>query len=238
MPDRQSKSFAEVTFIEAAARRLRADLIMSPVTPDGETRLISRFVGVECPGRVIIEPPFTGEGVKVFIPDGWELGISFDLANVWIQAKTRVLEHCMFYHAPTHRIDALAVELPPKVLSSNRRSERRYGRLEAGPTFAAIWPAGRDHEERLAPLASGRLQDWSASGLGIRVNEPTDLATGQQAVIRLSCASSQESVFMRGTLRHCTPLGDGSWVVGFGDITGLEAGEEIDLKALLASPAG
>jgi len=238
MPENSPKSFAEVTFIEAAARRLRADLVISPVTPDGQTRLISRFAGVEGPGRVILEPPVTADGGKVFIPDGWELGISFDLANVWFQATTRVLEHCMFYQAPTRRIDALAVKLPAKVLTGNRRAEPRHAPPPGGPTFVTIWPGGRIDDEDAAPLATGRLQDWSASGVGIRLTEPLDLATGAAAVLCLTGPSGGESVFLRGVLRHCTSLGDGTWVAGLGDAAGLRPGEAVSLMSLLAGPAG
>jgi len=237
MSEFESKSFAEVTLIEAAARRLRADLVMKPVTPDGETRLISRFIGVESPQRVILAPPVTARGRKVFVPDDWELGISFDLANVWFQAATRVIEHCLFYRSPTTRIDALAVAMPANLHSRNRRQSPRHDPPTDAATFATIWPVDRIEDENLAPLAKGRLQDFSATGLGVRLGEPIDLPTGMSAVICLETSSGNESAFLRGILRHCSPLGDGNWVVGFGDITGLEPGEAINLMTLLAAPA-
>jgi hypothetical protein len=237
MPERPEKSFAEVIFIEAAARRLRVDLVMSPVVPGGEARLISRFVGIENPGRVILEPPVTAGGQKIFIPDGWSLGMSFDLANVWFQAPTKVLDHCMFHLSPTHRIDALAVDLPARLMSSNRRNSPRHEIAPDRAAFARIWSSERIDDEHLAPLTSGRLADWSSAGLGVRVSEPPDLATGQGAVICIE-APGGESVFMRGMLCHCTSLGDGNWMVGFGEIAGLKPGEAINLMSLLASPAG
>jgi hypothetical protein len=235
MPQRQSKSFAEVTFIEAAARRLRVDLILTSVLPKGERRLISRFLGLDSPRRIILAPPETAGGKKVFVPAGWVMGMSFDLANVWFQATTTVLEHCMFQQSPTRRVDALAVEQPNKLLSANRRGSPRQ-QVDAGRTvFATIWSAQRVTDEDLATLAAGRLQDWSPTGLGVRLGQPLDLATGQGAVICLENPADNGSIFLRGLLRHCTPLGDGNWLAGFGDVAELRPGEALSLMSFLAS---
>lgn len=237
MPERQSKSFADVTFIEAAARRLRVDLVLSSVLPGGESRLISRFLGLESPRRIILAPPETAGGHKVFVPTGWAMGMSFDLANVWFQGTTTVLEHCMFQQSPTRRVDALAVEQPAKLLSANRRGAARHQAGADRTLFATIWSARRITDENLASLAAGRLQDWSETGLGVRLGESLNLATGQDAVICLESPADKESIFLRGVLRHCTPLGDSNWLAGFGDVADLRPGEAISLMSFLAAPS-
>jgi hypothetical protein len=45
MPRKTAKSFAEVAFIEAVARRARVELAVQLPTPDGRSRLRSRFLG-------------------------------------------------------------------------------------------------------------------------------------------------------------------------------------------------
>lgn len=237
MPEQQSKSFEEITFIEAAARHARADLVLDSVVPEGERRLISRFLGIENPRRIILAPPVTAEGKKVFLPAGWQVGMSFDLANVWFQATTTVIEYCMFQQSPTRRVDALAVEQPTKLISANRRSAPRYRTVQARQFFAKIWSADRLTDEKLDPLHAGKLQDWSQAGLGVRLREPANLTTGLGAVICLEDDAGTDSLFLRGVLRHCTPLGDGCWLAGFGEVADLRPGEALDLMNFLATPA-
>ena len=221
MPDRQSKSFVEVTFIEAAARRIRADLVMEPIVPGGERRLISRLIGVENPDRLVLTPPVTARGEKVFVPTGWELGISFDLANVWFQATTKVIEHCMFYQAPTRRIDALAVRMPEKLLEPEPPPGPPPSRRPR-PAHVRDDLVGRPHRrrERRAPR-HGQAPGLVGHRPGRSAEPPIDLPTGSETVICLNAHETGESQFVRATLRHCTPLGDGAWVAGFGDIAAL-----------------
>ena len=208
-----------------------------PVVADGDRRLISHFLGLEDPCRVILAPPKTGNGKKVFLPVGWELGMSFDLANVWFQATTTVLEHCMFRQSPSQRVDALAVKQPQQLLSANRRSTPRRRADPARPFTATIWSAQRVADTKLAPLQVGMLQDWSAAGLGARLWRPLDLAPGDRAVICLDSVAGEDSVFLWGVLRHCTATEDGCWLAGFGDLTDMRPGEALDLMSLLAAPA-
>ncbi len=237
MPKRQSKSFEEITFVEAAARHVRVDLVLDSVVPEGERRLISRFLGVENPSRIILAPPQTARGKKVFLPARWQVGMSFDLANVWFQATTKVIEYCMFQQSPTQRVDALAVEQPTKLISANRRSAPRYRVAPARKFFAKIWPEERLTDDKLAPIHTGKLQDWGQAGLGVRLREPANLATGLGAVLCLESETGTDSRFLRGILRHCTPLGNGDWLAGFGDVADLRPGEELDLMNFLAAPA-
>jgi len=237
MPERQSKSFEEITFIEAAARHARVDLVLDSVVPEGDRRLISRFLGIENPGRIILAPPVTADGKKVFLPEGWQVGISFDLANVWFQAKTTVIEYCMFQQSTTRRVDALAIAQPTKLISANRRSTPRYRIAPTRQFYAKIWSAERLTDEKLDPLHTGKLQDWSEAGLGVRLREPTGLNTGMEAVICLENDTGTDSLFLRGILRHCTALGDGCWLAGFGEVADLRPGEAPDLMNFLAAPA-
>jgi len=55
-------------------------------------------------------------------------------------------------------------------------------------------------------------------------------------VICLESQTLNESVFVRGVLRHCTPLGDTTWLAGFGDVADLRPGEAISLMSFLAAP--
>ena len=230
MPERQSKSFEEITFIEAAARHARVDLVLDSVVPEGERRLISRFLGIENPRRIILAPPMTARDKKVFLPPGWRVGMSFDLAEKWFQATTTVIEYCMFQQSVTRRVDAMAVEQPTKLLA-NRRSAPRYRIAPSRQFYAKIWSAERLADEKLAPLHTGKLQDWSEAGLGVRLREPAGLTTG------LENDAGTDSLFLRGVLRHCTPLGDGCWLAGFGEIADLRPGEAPDLMNFLAAPA-
>jgi len=237
MAEPQTKSFAEVTLIEAVARHARVDLILSPVVPDGERRLISHFLGLEAPSRLILAPPKKADGQKVFVPVGWDLGMSFDLANIWFQATTTVLEHCMFRQSAFHRVDALAVEQPIQLLSTNRRSAPRRRVDPARPFTAIIWSAERAIDANLSPIQVGMLQDWSATGLGVRLRHPLDVAPGYRAIICLERVTGEESVFLWGVLRHCTATGDGYWLAGFADLTDMRPGEAVDLMSFLAAPA-
>ena len=237
MPEPQTRPLAEVTFIEAVARHARVDLILSPVVADGERRLISHFLGREAPSRLILAPPKKADGQKVFVPVGWDLGMSFDLANVWFQATTTVLEHCMFRQSASHRVDALAVEHPTQRLSATRRGAPRRCADPARPFTAIIWSAERVVDARLSPLQVGMLQDWSATGLGARLRHPLGLAPGDRAIICLERVTGEESIFLWGVLRHCTATDDGYWLAGFGDLTDMRPGEAVDLMSFLAAPA-
>jgi hypothetical protein len=236
MTKRQTSSFSEVTFIEAAARRARVDLVLAPVTPGGPTRLISYFLGLSGAERIALATPQTVKGKKVFIPVGWRLGLSFEFGCFWFQATTTVVEHSLFQRFAIRRVDALIVEQPPKLLSSpNRRDRPRQEADPAKPFLATIWSAQDVENTKHEPLEVGRLHDWSEAGLGVSLAKPLALGVGERAIIRLDRAVTEECIFVWATLRHCTSAEGGIWLAGFGDTRNVGPGEAVGLMKFMAS---
>jgi hypothetical protein len=230
------RSFTEVTLVEAAARRARVDLVIKPVTPGGDRRLISRFLGIPGAGRLALAPPQTVRGKKVFLPVDWQVGMSFDLADIWFQATTNVLEYGMFQQYATRRVDALIVKQPTKLISSRNRRQRPREQVDpAKPFLAAIWSAEDVADTKHKPLQVGRLHDWTEGGLGVRLAEPLALGVGERVIVRLDRALTGESVFVWGTFRHCTPTETGIWLAGFGEATNVRPGEAVSLMEFLSA---
>jgi hypothetical protein len=238
MAEPQPRSFTEVTFVEAAARRARVDLVIKPVTAGGEKRLISHFLGIAGPGRLALAPPHTVRGKKVFLPVDWQVGMSFELADLWFQATTTVLEHSMFQQFAMRRVDALIVKQPAKVISSRSRREKPRQQVDpAKPFLATIWSADDMADTKHEPLQVGRLHDWTEDGLGVRLAEPLALPVGQRVIIRLDRALKGECIFLWGAFRHCTSVESGIWLTGFGEVTNVKPGEAVRLMEFLsASP--
>jgi len=236
MTKHEPRSFSDVTFIEAAARRLPAILVVSPVRPGAERRLSSRFLGVAGPGRLALTPPANSRGEKVFLPVGWQVGLSFELGDIWFQSTTNVLEHSMFALFPTKRVDAVIVAQPRKILSTNRRQSPRHKADPAKPFAATIWPGTYAENEAIEPLVAGRLYDWSREGLGVVVDRPLELEAGERVVLRLERARTDECMVVWATLRHCSRLeGTDQWLAGFGDVAPVGPGEAVELMAFMAA---
>jgi hypothetical protein len=235
MANSQAKSFAEVAFLEAVARRVRVDLVIDPVVPGGERRLISRFLGMAGSGRLALVPPQSARGLKVYIPDNEQVGLSFEIENIWCQARSLVLEHAMFQQSPVLRVDTLIVEQPRQLVSSNRRVAARH-KLDPGVLHTAtIWSAERITNEKFAPLARGRLSDWSETGLGVRVDGPLTLPIGEKVVILLEPAGTENRIYLQGVLQHCTPVEGGTWQAGVGNVSPLRPGDATGLMEFLAA---
>ena len=233
------RSFTEVTFVEAAARRARVDLVIKPVTPGGDKRLTSRFLGLAGPERLALDPPKTVKGKKVFIPVDWLVGMSFELADIWFQATATVLEHYMFQQFTTRRVDALIVKQPTKVISSpNRRETPRRQVDPAKPFLATVWVAEDMADTKHKSLVVGRLCDWTGDGLGVRLAKPLALDVGVRVIVRLDRAVTGECIFLWGTFRHCTSAGDGTWLAGFAEVTNVGPGEAVGLMEFLAASPG
>ena len=222
--------------MEAAARRARVDLVLAPVVPGGDRRLISRFLGIEPSGRIVLAIPETPKGQRVFLPIGWRLGMSFELANIWFQAPTTVVEHRMFQQFAARRVDALSVAHPKELLSANRRSSPRSRVDPSKPFTVTIWSAHRTADEHLAPIQVGRLQDWSDIGLGVKLTGQLPVEPGTRLILCLERAATNECVFVWGRLTHCTAADDG-WLAGFGDVTNMGPGEAVELMAFMAAAA-
>ena len=233
------RSFAEVTILEAVARRVRADLVLKPVRPKTDRRLLSRFLGTRNEAGLVLATPQTPKGEKVLIPVGWSLGLSFELAGMWVQACTSVLERCLFSVYPTRRVDGLVVQWPEEVLTANRR---RRPRLEVDPSrpFAVtLWQVEDLNRGNFAPLQEGQLTNWSDGGLGIKLARALDLDLGTRLAIRLQRGKTGECLMVWGVLKHCSIDAAGSWVAGFGDVVDIAPGEAVELiESLAGLPAG
>lgn len=235
MNEGKPRSFAEVAFLEAIARRVRVDVIVSAIVSREDRRLVSHFLGVEGQGRIALAPPETIRGKKVYIPVDSGIGMSFELEDSWFQGTTTVLEHSMFRQSPTRRIDALIVEQPGELLSSNRRRKPRRKVDPSRPVLATIWPAAHVSEPKLEPLGTGSVYDWSETGLGIMLPKPLDVDVGRKVVIVMYTTRKDERIFVWGVLKHCSLREGGKWLAGFGEVTNVRAGEAVDFVEFLST---
>ena len=78
-------SFTEVSIAEGIARRVRVYLVLKPVRPQGDSRLVSRLLGEQGLDRLVLEAP-RGNAGKVHIPVNWDVGISFSMGGYLLQA--------------------------------------------------------------------------------------------------------------------------------------------------------
>jgi hypothetical protein len=229
-----SPSFAEIAVWEAVARRARVDLVIKPVTPHTETRLLSRFLGKPGDDQVALEVPRDRRGTKVFVPAGWEVGMAFEVGGLWLQARAEVVGHCQFAALPGMRVDALLIRPPQRILSLNRRRSPRYVADPTRPVWATVWAAERIDSGRGGSGRGGRLVDFSGGGLGIRLAAPPPLDVGGAAYIRLQALDADECPIYLGVLKHATPGDDGSWRVGFGEVEPVRPGEAASLRVVAA----
>jgi hypothetical protein len=232
---RQALSYAEVSILEAVARRARVDLVLRPVKPETAKWLQTHVLGVASPKALALSPPQTSRGDKVFVPEGWQLGMSFELGNLWLQARTKVLDHCQFPLRPTQRVDALVVERPNQILSTGRRRRPRQQVDLSGRVAATLWPGECVEAADFMRPYVGELVNWSEFGLGIRLPQDPALEVGTKAIIRLEKAGAAERYFVWAVLKHCTCDQEGSWIVGFGDVVTTGPGEAVSLMEFLAA---
>ncbi len=232
----QARSFAHMSVLEAAARRLRVDLVLKRVTPGTDTRLRSRFLGIRNPDRLVLAVPETRRGKKVFVPKGWDLGIGFELADQWLQARTTVVGHCLYPVHATRRVDGLMVQQPDEILS---RSPRRKPRYEVDPSrlvTATIWPVECLKSTDFATQTVGRVLNWSETGLGVKLSASLPFQAGAEVLVRLETENNEETPIYRGVLKHCTAHEAGAWLAGIGDVTHVQPGEALTLAEFLATP--
>lgn len=237
----QAKSFDQVAFLEAIARRARVDLVLKPVRPGACTRMRSRFLGSREPDQLVIDVPET-IGRKVFLPIGWDLGISFRIGKLAMQARTTVVDHCLFPLYPTRRVDGVVLQAPQRILTVE---ERQQPRDQIDPSvrtiIASAWPAER-LAEGMQPLPwIGRLSNRSECGLGISFPTPLSMEPDTEVVVRLEEQGVDDQPLYRGVLRHCTRMSEGRWLAGFSDVQELGPGEAVMFVQALAgrpAPAG
>jgi hypothetical protein len=217
----EAQSFAETTIIEAVARLVRVDLVLEPITAHTDTRLISRFIGLRDEG-IVLAVPHTQKDEKVFVPDGWELGLAFELGPLWLQARTVVLAHCQHMFRSDKRVDALVIQRPDKLVSANRRREKRETAQGDHPVTVTLWPADKALS---AGAIRGRLLDQSETGLGLELAARLKVEEGAEVLVRLHVRNARECPILRGTVRRSRATAEGFWIVGLGDIVEIAPGE-------------
>lgn len=219
-------TFTETAIREAAARRARVDLVLDPVTPETDRRLISRMLGINTDGDVVLEVPKTNQARKVFIPAGWQLGMAFEVVDVWMQSRSIVLGHCQFPIRPGRRVDALTVKRPEKIVSCNQRRKPRWRGDPLNLVSATILAIdGRECQDAEGPSRVARLRDWSEGGLGLQFVGSHDLEAGVRVLVRLWIASLGKSLLLTGVVKHVTPLAPEASLVGVGDVEEAPAGQ-------------
>ena len=232
-----TKSFAETAIVEAVTRRARIDLVLKPVTPGTDTRLISRFLGLRG-DDVVLEVPRTRTGGKVFVPEGWTLGIAFEQEGLWLQARGVVTGHCLFGQHGRSRADALVIQRTGMILAFNRRRKSRDGLDPGKPIVATVWATARIESGEPAPAQVGRLTNWSESGMGIRLPGPLCAGAGAEVIIRLHVGKADEYPIFRGIVKHCTEDAPDSWILGLGDVLDVGPGEAVSWMEVLAAAHG
>ena len=236
MAEWRKTSFSQVALLEAVARMARVQLVPRPTAPGKESRLASRFLAIRANGEVILEAPRAKRG-KVFLSPGCRLGLVFAVANQVYQAQTAVADNCLFQATPAHRVDAVAVFHPEKVLPLNQRSQPRWEVDVHEPMYASLWPAAElSGQARPAPRV-GRLVNWSAAGMGLLFDAPLPLADNCDVVIRLEGRKLSEHPIYRGVLRHCTARPEGGYLAGFAHATELAPGQAVDIVESIAAAA-
>ncbi len=212
---REPKSFAKVTINEAVTQRFRVDLVLKPVTPATDKRLMSRFLGTHSDEGIVLSVPWTKCSKKVFVPAGWDIGMAFELGGLWMQTRTKAVGHCQFPLHPTQRVDGLIVRQPTRILSIRPgRRKQRYKVNPSRPVAVTVWPAKDLEGVEAGPAQTGQLVDWSEGGLRVEFSEPPRLDVGTRLLIRFQTLPAKECPIMQGVVRHYTPGEKGFWQVG------------------------
>jgi len=234
MGERQKTSFSQVAFVEAVARQATVGLVIRPIHPGSGGRLCSRFLGLCGNGDLILAAPGARtDQKKVFLPIGWELEMTFPLADLLLRASTCVLGHCQHAQHPTRRIDAIVVRRPSKVTTLNRR---RFPRQEADPSVrvpVSVWPSLELRAGPCGPPRIGLLANRSRTGLGVRFAAKLQAGVGSEVILRLEDHAAEACAIHRAVVKHCTPAPGGKWLVGFGQAVELGPGEAVPIMESL-----
>jgi hypothetical protein len=229
-------TFEQVVFHEAAARRVRINLLVKPVRPDDEQRLTSRILGISGAGHLVLATPTKSSAQKTFLPLDWGLGLGLAVGKLFVQARSRVLEHCQWRISAPRRVDALLAEMPEKVVSVARRQEVRYEVDPAQYASAAIWLEAELLARKSHRMREGRVANWSNSGLGVRLAAALPFQPGQRVVLRIEGLRGRTCQFYTATLRHCTGQGEAEYLAGFGEVETLGPGQGYPLIHAITHP--
>jgi hypothetical protein len=237
MTTQQVRSFAEVSFLEAVARRARVDLVLNHVPQGVQSRLISRFLRLQGADRLILDIP-VDEGRKVYIPAGWSVGMAFSVGQYFLQATTTVIGTCPCPLYKTRRVDALLVDRPTRIIAADRRRNPRHQIDPHVYVFVSLWPASCLVAGDPAVTRIGRVLNYSQDGLGVRLEAPLDCGIGTEMILRLEQGRADEYPIYRAILRHHTQDPDGLWLAGFGEVAELTPGGASSLIEAIAAAGG
>ena len=216
-PACEARSFAQTTIAEAVARHARVDLVLKPVTPGTDQRLISRFLGTQG-DDLVLDTPWKGNNDRVFVPVGWDIGMAFESANLWVQTRTEILGHCLFLMDTPQRVDGLIVRRPAKILSTRPGRKPRHRVHPATPVAATVWPAKSLQDADDKSAHRGQLVNWSQGGLCIALHERPRFVVGAKLLIRLQTFVVGHRPILQGTVVHYSVNKQGLWQVGFGSV--------------------
>jgi hypothetical protein len=220
-----SRDFAETMLLEAVARRVRADLVVGSGRQTPNSRLISRFLGLEEPDGVVLEVPRTVDGELVYLPDGHRIGLSWQIADKFIQGTSEVIGHPQFLLKPPKRVDSLMVRRPEMAVLTNRRRETRH-RLKRDETVRAeLWLERDLLPGRFGPPHPGRLIDMSANGLGVALATPVTWEKGSKLLVGLRGGPPQSEGLYRAVLAYCITDKTYEWRAGLSSVQGVQPGE-------------
>jgi hypothetical protein len=231
----ETTQFEQVVFHEAAARRVRVNLLVKPVRPDDDKRLSSRVLGLDRQNRLILAVPTKPCGKKIFLPIGWGLGLGLAVGNLFVQSRSEVLGHCQYLLHPPRRVDALQAQMPDKVVSVTRRQEVRYDVDPARLASAAVWLEQELLEQGAYRMREGRVDNWSESGFGVRLPAALPFESGSRVVLRIEGLRGRTCQFYTAQLRHCTPVASGEYLAGFGEVQPLNPGQGYPLIRAIAA---
>ena len=222
MTTRQATSFAHASLLEAVARRTRVDLVIGPATRGGASRLISRFL-LQDGDRLVLEVP-EANGKKVYVSAGSRMGMAFTVGSFFLQAPTIAAGICQYPLSGTRRVEVLLAEMPARIVTANRRQSPRYQIDPHVFVFVSAWPACGADAGAPASVRTGRVLNFSQTGLGIRLDSPLACDVGTELVVRLEQARAKEYPIYRAVLRHQTRDPEGFWLAGLSDVAPLEPG--------------
>jgi len=231
-------SFSQVAIVEAVARLAQVCLVVRPLRSGPEKRLSSRFLGVAPDGNVVLAVPISEgpKGRKVFLPDGCYVGMVFSVGDMLLQAVTRVLGYCHHMQQPGRRVEALTVARPIKVTELSQRKHPRWEIDPAEQMAVSLWPAEILASGAPTTPRTGYAVNCSAEGLGVRLCQALPFPTGTEMILRIESRGPRESLIHRGVLKHCTPMADGQFLAGFGEVVELGPGQAVAIMESLAAP--
>jgi hypothetical protein len=238
MGQKPSKSFSEVSIMEAVARKVEVEVVINPGAGVPCSSATSRFLGMDEQGRLALRIPVTAQDPpqKQPIGVGRDVGLLFAVGEYVFQADSTVLEHTSFPVTPVRREDALILRLPEHTQLLSKRVEPRFDIDPDRPVATRIWDWQQLAEGAEQGPRSGRLANWSASGFGVSTGGQLPMDIGDTVLVRVEQHRSSEYKLYQAVLKHLTRQSDGKWLAGFGHVNELRPGQATPLIEQLTRP--